>query len=424
MKINEELKKYIEKNIFPSYAKNDLGHNLKHIQYVIDRSMQFASSVPDINFDMVYTIAAYHDIGHYIDAKNHEKISSEMLLADKNLKHFFTERQIITMSEAIYDHRASLEYEPRSIYGKIVSSADRNTSVESVLKRTYGYRLKHNPEDSIDHIIEESRKHLMDKFGKKGYATEKMYFEDKEYQQFLEDVAKLTANKDEFKIRFCQTNHLTLWLSLPMELKRYIEKNILPLYPNENNGNGLDRINYVIHRSIRIAENNHLDVNFSILYTAICYHDIGQNSDQKNHETISAEFMMKDKFLKQFFSDEERMLIKEAIEDHRSNLEYEPRNIYGKLLSSASRNSSVEQTLKRSYFYGKKLNPDASDKELFERAYNALLKKFGENGYAKFYFPDEEYETFLNNLRVLLQNKKEFCDKQRELINALKNKNN
>ena len=30
------LKKYIEENIFPEYAKNDLGHNIKHIQYVID----------------------------------------------------------------------------------------------------------------------------------------------------------------------------------------------------------------------------------------------------------------------------------------------------------------------------------------------------------------------------------------------------
>ncbi len=123
MGINEELKKYIERYILPSYEKNDLGHNLDHIKYVIERSMKFASRVPDINYDMVYTVAAYHDIGHYVDAKNHEKISSEMLLADKQLRNFFTEEQIETMAEAVYDHRASLEYEPRNIYGKIVSTA-------------------------------------------------------------------------------------------------------------------------------------------------------------------------------------------------------------------------------------------------------------------------------------------------------------
>ena len=120
MKINDKLKTYIEKNIFPSYERNDLGHNLDHIKYVIDRSMRFANEVEGINLDMVYTIAAYHDIGHYIDARNHEKVSAEMLLADENLKEFFTEEEIKTMSEAVYDHRASLEGEPRSIYGKIV----------------------------------------------------------------------------------------------------------------------------------------------------------------------------------------------------------------------------------------------------------------------------------------------------------------
>ena len=133
MVINKKLKKYLEENIFPSYKKNDLGHNLDHILYVINRSLKFAKEVDNINYDMVYTVAAYHDIGHYIDAKNHEKISAEMLLADEELKNFFTDEEIKIMSDAVYDHRASLESEPRSIYGKIVSSADRNNTIEDCL---------------------------------------------------------------------------------------------------------------------------------------------------------------------------------------------------------------------------------------------------------------------------------------------------
>ena len=80
MKLNKDLQKYIEENIFPSYSKNDLGHNLDHIKYVINRSLKFANEVKDINYDMVYTIAAYHDIGHFIDAKNHEKISDKLFM--------------------------------------------------------------------------------------------------------------------------------------------------------------------------------------------------------------------------------------------------------------------------------------------------------------------------------------------------------
>lgn len=206
MNINNKLKKYIEGNIFTSYERNDEGHNLKHIKYVIDRSLKFASTIENINYDMVYTIAAYHDIGHYIDAKNHEKVSADMLLNDKKLRDFFTEEEIQIMSEAVYDHRASMEGEPRSIYGKIVSSADRNVLIEEPLRRTYSYRLEHNPDDTLDSIIEESRIHLVNKFGKKGYASEKMYFEDLDYKKFLEDISALTSNKELFRKKYLETN--------------------------------------------------------------------------------------------------------------------------------------------------------------------------------------------------------------------------
>lgn len=208
MLINEKIQDYIEKNIFPSYKNNDLGHDLDHIKYVINRSLKFASTVDNINYNMVYVIAAYHDIGHYIDVKNHEKVSAEMLLADKNLREFFTEEEIKIMSDAVYDHRASMEGEPRSVYGKIVSSADRNTLLENILKRTYLYRLKHNPNATLDEIIEDSRQHILDKFGKKGYATQKMYFEDLDYKNFLEEVSHIAVNKKEFKKIYIKVNGL------------------------------------------------------------------------------------------------------------------------------------------------------------------------------------------------------------------------
>ena len=208
--INEQLKEYIEKNVFPSYEKNDLGHNLEHIKYVINRSFKFADNVENINYDMVYTIAAYHDIGHYIDAKNHEKVSADMLLADNNLKQFFTEEQINIMAEAVYDHRASMKDEPRSIYGKIVSSADRNIILDVPLKRTYSYTVAHNPSFSLEEVIEEARRHLLNKFGRKGYATEKMYFEDLDYKKFLEDITELAEDKDLFKKRFLEANKIDI----------------------------------------------------------------------------------------------------------------------------------------------------------------------------------------------------------------------
>lgn len=208
MEVNYELKKYIDEYILPRYDENDKGHGIDHIMYVINRSMRFASGSENINMDMVYAIAAYHDVGHSIDAKNHETVSAQILLTDENLRKFFKEEEIRIMSEAVEDHRASLEYEPRSIYGKIVSSADRNTNVELPFKRTYEYRIVHNPGSSLKQIMDESYEHLVNKFGCKGYATEKMYFEDLEYQNFLEEIASLLDERKAFDKRYIEINGL------------------------------------------------------------------------------------------------------------------------------------------------------------------------------------------------------------------------
>lgn len=205
-------------------------------------------------------------------------------------------------------------------------------------------------------------------------------------------------------------------MEIDNKLKEYIEKNIFPLYKNNYIGDGIERIYYVINRSESIIRENNLKINDEILYTAIAYHDIRKNNNEENHEIISANLMFRDDFLKDFFTKEERIIIKEAIEDQRANMTKEPRNIYGKILSSASRNSSVEQCLKRSYKYGKKKNPNATDEEIFEGAYNALFNKFGKNGYAKFYFKDEVYESFLKEIRDLLSDKNKFIETQRKYI--------
>ena len=83
----------------------------------------------------------------------------------------------------------------------------------------------------------------------------------------------------------------------------------------------------------------------------------------------------------------------------------------------------MKDCLWRSYSYGKRLNPEATDEELFDRTYEHLNLKFGENGYAKFYFRDKQYEEFLKELRELMQNKKNFINIQREYIKRLKEEN-
>lgn len=206
--INSEIVKYIENYVFPKYEKNDGGHGLEHIKYVIDRSMKFAKQLDSINYDMVYVIASYHDVAHHVNHKEHERISSEMLFDDNNLRKFFSEEEMCIMRDAVYDHRASMDGEPRSIYGKIVSSADRNINIDDILKRTYTYRVSHFPDSSVEEIINESLEHIRKKFGSGGYASNKMYFIDEDYNLFLSLVDELVNDESLFRERYIKVNNI------------------------------------------------------------------------------------------------------------------------------------------------------------------------------------------------------------------------
>ena len=196
MEVNNDLKKYIEENIFPIYEKNEKAHGIEHINNVISRSFKFAKQVPDTNLNIVYTVAAFHDIGHHINPKKHEIISAEMMYKDENLKKFFSDEERLIIKEAIEDHRASSDHEPRTIYGKIVSTADRNDSVKDSLKRSYCYNRKLHPEYTDRQIFEDCHYHLNDKFGENGYA--KFFFKDEGYENYLKDIRALLSDKEHF----------------------------------------------------------------------------------------------------------------------------------------------------------------------------------------------------------------------------------
>jgi len=188
---------YVEDKVLPLYDTNIGGHGRDHIVTVILRSFEIMAEFKlALNPKIVLITAAYHDIGYKKDPDNHEQVSSEMFLADKEIQKFLEPEEVKITAEAIVDHRASLEYEARSEYGKLVSSAE--TSVENMLKRSFLYQAdKHADENpSVEQIIEYSFKKLTKKFGKDGYA--KMYYPDKKYTDYLSEMQDLLDNKQKF----------------------------------------------------------------------------------------------------------------------------------------------------------------------------------------------------------------------------------
>lgn len=197
--IDIELKKYIENNILSLYDSNIGGHGIDHINFVINRSFELVKEFKlDVDLNMVYVIAAFHDIGYKTNPDEHEEVSSQMFMNNQDMKKFFNDEQISVIADAIVDHRASLEYEARSIYGKIVSSADREISVRNMLERSIVFQKdKHRDENPTTmEVINYSYKKLSSKYGKGGYA--KMYFKDKKYLDYLNEMQEILENKDKF----------------------------------------------------------------------------------------------------------------------------------------------------------------------------------------------------------------------------------
>lgn len=163
-----ELREYIQQNIIPQYVNFDKAHQIDHVEKVIEESLKL-SSYYDVNLPMVYTIAAYHDLGLCEGREFHHIVSGKKLMADETLRHWFTDEQLLQMKEAIEDHRASNKQIPRSIYGKIVAEADRIIDPEVTLRRTVQYGLSHYPEMDKEQQYARFRKHLNDKYAEGGY---------------------------------------------------------------------------------------------------------------------------------------------------------------------------------------------------------------------------------------------------------------
>lgn len=198
--VKPELRRYIHSNIFPLYAKNDAGHRLDHIEYVIRRSLAFMEQFEDLDANMVYAAAAYHDVAHHIDKNRHEELSAQLFFEDEAMKDFFTDAQRRTIKEAIEDHRASLEQAPRSDYGKIISSADRSTDLDAFFRRTYAYTIKHFPEYTMELGRERCYQHMQDKYGEGGYA--KSYVVDTEYMRFCQEIQALLSDRQAFERKY------------------------------------------------------------------------------------------------------------------------------------------------------------------------------------------------------------------------------
>lgn len=191
--MNPGLKRYIEREIIPRYEHFDRAHDVGHVRTVIARSLELAARY-EVDADMVYAIAAYHDTGLVNGRENHHLDAGRILAADHELRRWFSEEQVKVMRQAVEDHRASAGHAPRSIYGRIVAEADRVIDPATIIRRTVQYGLDHCPGlDREGHFVR-CLEHLREKYAEGGYL--KLWIPESENARQLEALREVIRNPE------------------------------------------------------------------------------------------------------------------------------------------------------------------------------------------------------------------------------------
>ena len=197
--VSLEVMEFIEHNILPRYTAFGKSHGLQHVNRVIKKSIELANYTgADIN--MVYVIAAYHDLGMSGPRAIHHLTGGKILSNDSRLKKWFNADQLKIMKEAVEDHRASSSHTPRTIYGKIVAEADRDLELDVVFSRAIQYGLENYPELNKEQQWKRFEAHMNEKYSRNGYIH--LWIPGSPNAKKLKNIQETIDNKTILRAKF------------------------------------------------------------------------------------------------------------------------------------------------------------------------------------------------------------------------------
>lgn len=197
--VNLAIMEFVEQQILPRYTAFGESHGLRHVNRVIKNALKLAQ-VTGADIDMVYVIAAYHDLGMEGPRAIHHLTSGKILQADARLKKWFSPEQIKVMKEAVEDHRASSSRSPRSIYGKIVAEADRDIDIDEIFRRAIEYGKENYPELDKDKQWERFSQHMDEKYSNHGYL--RLWIPNSPNEKALKELRSIIEDKNLLKTYF------------------------------------------------------------------------------------------------------------------------------------------------------------------------------------------------------------------------------
>ncbi len=185
-----------------------------------------------------------------------------------------------------------------------------------------------------------------------------------------------------------------------LDLVEFVEKNILPQYANFDKAHNMEHVTKVIRNSLDLARKIGADLDMA--YVIAAYHDLGLSGPRAIHHLTSGKILLADARLKRWFSQEQLMMMKEAVEDHRASASRAPRSIYGKIVAEADRDINPETVIRRTIQFGMANYPQLDVEGHWKRFMQHMDEKYSANGYIRLWIQGSENERKLNELRTLI----------------------
>ncbi len=182
-------------------------------------------------------------------------------------------------------------------------------------------------------------------------------------------------------------------------LQQYVKIHILPQYDAFADGHDRRHVEAVLREGLYLARRYGADE--GMIYAAAAFHDLGIPLGRKEHHLNSAKLFLADQAMKQCFSDAQRIMIAEAIEDHRASSDARPRSIYGCVLADADHFIVPRDILRRILLYSKANFPGFTVQQHLDRTRAHLQEKFLSGGYLRFWLNDPRSLAGLDALRAL-----------------------
>lgn len=192
----------------------------------------------------------------------------------------------------------------------------------------------------------------------------------------------------------------TAMAEIHTDIRNYIEQEIIPRYQAFDQAHSIGHVQAVIADSISLALSCGADVQMA--YVIAAYHDTGMVDGRETHHLASGRILMADRRLRQWFTEEQLQLMKEAVEDHRASGKTEPRSIYGKIVADADREIGNLQPMRRTIQFGRKHYPELDKEASYRRFREHMFEKYARGGYLHLWIADSEKARELSELQDII----------------------